>query len=581
MKLQYKHDYLSITEFDPIEIPELTILTGVNGSGKSHLLAAIQNSYVIIDGLDNPRIVQFDYETFKLENEGEITPQQLTAEREAAWNLLQEARRTNIKGQIDTFKNNLGQAYELVVSQCRKLDKAIWDLSSNDVDGEDVYEKIVEYRRNVDSLFENHAKLQGNAQATAIYTMAKKLRKSLDEISQFEFNRNFEPYTLKKDFLPTQLGKIFTDYFSKYEENQYNQFRNKNYEENHTVLSDEEFEKEYGPKPWDVINEILQTFSSLPYSINSPEQSNRDDRFHAKLIHNEKSGVSPDFSSLSSGERILLALVASVFKSSSDSHFPDVLLLDEIDASLHPSMIQNLLKVVHDVFLANDVKIILVTHSPTTIALAPEEAIFVMNRGGNKRIEKKSKAHALEILTEGFATLEKGLQLFDEISKTDVSILTEGRNVKYIEKALDLYGITDIDVITGAEGKSGKNQLKTLYDFFVLVPHTKTVLIVWDSDVASYRSLSTKNNTVPFVFDVNPNNRISKKGIENLFSEELFEGFKKVITPSTGDTLIEFDSNRKADFEVMILQRNCAEDFSLLKPLVDKIEEIREVAKRD
>ena len=81
-----------------------------------------------------------------------------------------------------------------------------------------------------------------------------------------------------------------------------------------------------------------------------------------------------------------MALVSCVYKASFDKHFPQVLLLDEVDASLHPSMMQNMLNVIEKVFLENGVKVILVTHSPTTIALAPEESVYVMNRSCKNRI---------------------------------------------------------------------------------------------------------------------------------------------------------------------------------------------------
>jgi len=56
------------------------------------------------------------------------------------------------------------------------------------------------------------------------------------------------------------------------------------------------------------------------------------------------------------------------------------LLLDEVDASLHPSMIKNLLDVIEKIFLKNGCKVILATHSPTTVALAPEESIYEISK---------------------------------------------------------------------------------------------------------------------------------------------------------------------------------------------------------
>src|SRR5690606_53374 len=123
-----------------------------------------------------------------------------------------------------------------------------------------------------------------------------------------------------------------------------------------------EFEKIHGPRPWELITEILKSFNSFQYSINNPEdiviEPYRTRTFSLTLKHNTK-GISIPFANLSSGEKILFSLVLSIYKSVGDKIFPSALLLDEIDASLHPSQIQNLLNVVNEVFInQNNVKVI-------------------------------------------------------------------------------------------------------------------------------------------------------------------------------------------------------------------------------
>ncbi len=101
---------------------------------------------------------------------------------------------------------------------------------------------------------------------------------------------------------------------------------------------------------------------------------------------------------------------------------------------------------------------------------------------GKKRIEKRSKEDALSILTEGYMVMERGIKLFDQISKKKLSVITEGNNTEYIKKAIELLAgeCTDrVDVIDGAEGSTEINQLKTLFKFFKKVPHDNKVLFVW------------------------------------------------------------------------------------------------------
>ena len=297
------------------------------------------------------------------------------------------------------------------------------------------------------------------------------------------------------------------------------------------------------------------------------------ENYKLKLVHTEKKNLEIDFNALSSGERVLMALVASTYKSSTDGHFPGLLLLDEVDTSLHPSMVQNLLDVINDTFLLREVRVILVTHSPTTIALVPDDSIFVMTKTGENRIIKSSKNDALQILTEGFATLDEGIKLFDQISRKSLSVITEGQNTEYIQKALEYYGSdlkNEVEIITGVESKSGKNQLKTLFDFFVKVPHTNKVVFVWDPDVTS--KLSSLNYTFPFIFESNNLNNKVKNGIENLFDKSLFkdEFYTKKPKPDGG----YHKSLDKRKFKKHILTNGKKEDFQNFKPLIEKMKNI-------
>lgn len=219
--------------------------------------------------------------------------------------------------------------------------------------------------------FFNNPHIKQSAQAQGIYSLAKNIPYSIDEIRHDEFVRLFKPVVFKNDFLPHQLGKVFWDYYVKYRSNQVNAYENEKNGKSYEVLSEQDFIKVHGEKPWDLINRILESFDTLKCKVNSPEGADYFGSFKLKLKHIEKENLEFEFSTLSSGEKILMALVASVYKSSGEKHFPDILLLDEVDASLHPSMMKNMLEVVKNIFIKQGVKVLLVTHSPTTIALAP------------------------------------------------------------------------------------------------------------------------------------------------------------------------------------------------------------------
>lgn len=556
MELQFRQKHISIDEFDPVAIPDFVVLTGVNGSGKSHLLGALEQKKVVVSNMENAHIVLFNYETFKLDNEGAVNAQQISSEREQAWNFYHQSVRPNVQ----SWRNGLGEKYNELKSICKDEKKSFLNFEG---------EELTPYKQNFKNYFDAHKQ---NHQIQSIYSLAKKVPYSIDEIERDDFIRRYKPFTFKNNFLPNQIGKIIWDYYVKYHRNEFNKYQNEKTGQDHTVLSDEDFIEIHGEKPWELINRILETFDTMQYRVNSPEGLDYFENFQLKLVHIEKENLEIPFDALSSGEKILMALVASIYKSRTDKNFPDILLLDEVDASLHPSMMKNMLDVIQKIFVKEGVKVILVSHSPTTIALAPEESIFVMNRSGRNRIEKKSKQDALSILTQGFATLEEGLKLFDEIT-SKLTIISEGNNTTIISKALELLGIEDIEVLSGLEDKTGKSQLKTLFEFLSRMQHTNKVIFVWDCDV-NY-NLIQANNTYPYIFSKNDENKIAKDGIENMFPAELFATFTTTIIPSSGEQRIEFDKQRKRDFEKFVIDRNNPADFQKFSTLVEEIERIR------
>ncbi|MFB3042901.1 MAG: hypothetical protein ACE1ZC_01310, partial [Nitrososphaerales archaeon] len=109
------------------------------------------------------------------------------------------------------------------------------------------------------------------------------------------------------------------------------------------------------------------------------------------------------------------------------------------------------------------------------------------------------------------------MRIFDEIARTPISILTEGNNVRYLELACQLRDIDDVDIVSGLEGVTGKDQLKTLFDFFSRAEHKNKVLFVFDCDVK--QQFQERNSTFAYVFPENPDNKITKRGIENAFQE--------------------------------------------------------------
>lgn len=577
IKLTFQRKHISIDIFTEIEVPDFVVLTGVNGSGKSHLLEAIENRSVITGSAYQQRIVRFDYRNFYLENEAAYNARQIIDERNNAWNFFQQQ---DWKNTIESHKNNLGTHYQKLIEVTQVKNKSFWELTESDIASDDTYQAYKKYKTDLNN-FTNQDSFKNNQQAQSVMSIMRRAACSIDELDKDDFDEAFKPYQFKNDFLPNQLGKIIWDYYSRYRNNEVNEFQKEKYPKkaNYAVLSEGEFEAKHGKKPWLVLNEILENFGTIEYRFPSPEGSEYFSDFQLRLVHKDDDNLKLDFSALSSGEKVLMALIAAIYKTSSDNHFPDVLLLDEIDASLHPSMVRNLLDAIQNIFIGRGTKVLLVTHSPTTVALAPEESVYVMNKTGPNRIEKISRNSAVNILTEGFATLDEGLRVFSEISKSELSIISEGHNRKLIKEALRHSGITDVECVDGLSW-CGETELKTIFDFLKKIPHDSKVLVVWDPDMESkYRSLLEENNTIPLVLPKNEANKLTKKpGIENLFEEQLFRDGSFVITVSDGAGVTKdehFDESKKSAFAEYVIGRNNKDDYKNFKPLIDKITEMK------
>ncbi len=575
MQLRFKQTHKSVSQFNTVELSDLTIITGFNGSGKSHLLESINEGKSIIDNIPFSEIVLFDYKTFFLENESAFNNQQLNTEKQNAWQKFSQSSNPNIKNNLATYKNNLGiDNYNKIVQIANG--KPFMSLRKRDFTDTLLFQKYSEYKTKFYNFF-NTPNVKNTVESKGLKSLALKIPTTIEQLDEDEFFDHYTPVVLKNDFLPSQIGKLFLDYWYKYQMFEYKLIKtNKTYDPENYRL---EFEKKHGPRPWVLITTILESFDSFHYKINNPEdiiiEPFRTRSFSLTLTHKTKN-ISIPFSNLSSGEKILFSLVLSIYKSVGDRIFPSAILLDEVDASLHPSQIQNLLNVMNEVFiLQNNVKVIIATHSPTTIALAEESNIFIVNRDGQNRIQKQNKQEALKILSEGFITLDEGLQIFDQFSKKDLTIFTEGNNISFIKKALEILNpelLTSIEIVDSLKDRTGKNQLKTLFDFFTKMPHKNKVLFIYDCDVTT--SFVEDNQTYGFIFAKNENNNKVKKGIENLFKEEYFKDeFYPLKEKDDGGVQSSLDKPR---FENYLMANSNKEMFENFKPMIEKIKTILE-----
>ena len=591
MRLEFKSDHLSIKRFDPTETGDFTVITGINGSGKTHLLRAIRNGSVSADLIRADDIVFFDLFEFKLENETEYMLRQVMEEKDTVWSNFVDAneqqqspyRRTNLEG----LAHNFFSPEEISTIENIAKDKStqLLALSARDIPSDELLKKFNEYKRRLDDLFRN-ARLKKNRHVHNFFQLLRSIQCFPHNMDKAQFLDKYEISVLKENLIPTQLGKIFVEYrigeFIRTHEEYERNDRTHSMPPHSDGRITDSHDRYAGVAPWEIINEFLKAYTEGRYSITYPDPVpvaqfvSVSSTFKPELINNEKNIPVP-YDDLSSGEKVLFMLALCMFKArSTKSIFPKLVLLDEVDATLHPSMIKNLLAVINDVLLPKGTKVVLATHSPTTVALVPEECIYVVNPSGSKRISKMTKNEAIQVLTEGYMTIEDTIKLFDQTTGRKICIISEGNNADYIRRAISIFAKEHEDqirIIDTIKDISDKDRLRTIFEFFTRVHHSTPIFVVWDPDCIKYKNFVPKNNTHPVVLTKSPANTLCKSaGIESLFDDSYFDE-SEIIKTSSGDQIISctFDSKKKQMFKSRMLNNANAKSFKMFEDLLGRI----------
>lgn len=256
------------------------------------------------------------------------------------------------------------------------------------------------------------------------HSIAKKLNKNVISLTQDDIISYFEEPI--SNILGSQnISLICNQYIKRKNNNLFNEWKSTEKGFDVDYLSDEEFINQFGEKPWVLLNRILESIFEGKFKFENPNEDSQSYDYQAKLLHSSDDSV-VTLDSLSSGEKTLLWLAITLFNSSYyDSDVvssPKLLLIDEPDAYLHPKMVDKMYQVFNSYTKNYDAKVILSTHSPTTVALAPEDSLFIVD---NNTATAVSKDQAISELLDGISQIaispENRRQVFVE-SINDVDI---------------------------------------------------------------------------------------------------------------------------------------------------------------
>lgn len=336
MRINLVKEYKSLPVGLEFDLPDFCILTGRNGSGKSHLLEAIANrqiSKVVSDGKTLTNIFHVGYNALNPQINDRCESQQLVQAASSSWSQISQV--------IQHYKINF---------------------------------------------------------------LGKRVFKDI-------FNEYIIPHSGQNPQRDSVLRVVFKK------------------TDKYPVIDDESFIKKFGPAPWSLINEILKR-AKLPYEFPSPGLSNPELAYTLKLI-DITTGKNISVNDLSSGEKVLMSLALAIYNVGEGGVRPELLLLDEPDAPLHPQYSHLMIETLIETIVKRaGVKVVMTTHSPTTVAIAPDNSVYEINRE-EKIPAMISPGKAVTVLTQGIDFLrvsyEKRRQVFVE-SKYDV---------EYFEKLFD------------------------------------------------------------------------------------------------------------------------------------------------
>lgn len=460
MRLSLNQAYVSIKDLQtPSEqLPQLIVITGFNGSGKTHLLKAIDSKSIVAFNEKDEEINKikfFNYESLKPTDET-IDPNQLKNEKDYFWNKLAEVKNSK----LNSIQKQIVSSPEQTITESELKDiyenlSITLEHNANYEELDELQKKAVEIKNTFLEEYKSRAATEvGNALKQNPPNNITQVMRPIDQrggkpediidrlqqqtliplflINRKEFDNLYDPIIPYSPF-QRSYSMWFSRYMNQYLNNKFNEIDHKKIHHKDTkYLDEEDFFKRYGSFPWEEINEFFKIIG-LPFKINSPHAEIERTQFRA-IIKDQDDNII-DFNQLSSGEKIILSLVAALSYENKNDRLmtlPELLLLDEVDAPLHPAMTNLLFKTIQETILGRQgISVIMTTHSPSTVAMAPENSLYELKKNRTtKNLVKISKDVAIARLTSGVPTL---------------SVNYENRRLIFVESKYDAEYYTKLD----------------------------------------------------------------------------------------------------------------------------------------
>jgi predicted ATPase len=528
MHISVTKPYKSLQPFSSEELTPLTIITGLNGSGKTQLIELFKEltehnaqkpspSLVLtpsflrlhvgdlitgVIGIGSPDTYKNQISSIH----GQYQNERLHPQRIIFWKAVHEKKLTyeDLMLIADGNENYALKFKTLLTTSNSEITDTLID---------DAAMVINNYKQSVDDgsrMLARHVANSFPVYGQSLHISSYQ-NKDLFKLSQSDFLQSVVPDSFidNKDLLYSRVENIFYNYLKKRSINAYQYYRKTQFDESNNSISEKEFDVKY-PSPWGIINNFLSS-NKLGYYFK--EISNKDFSNEANVmfefIKRSTEQVIP-FENLSSGEKVILGLLLKLFTTTyydKQLTFPDLIILDEPDAHLHPQMSKILIDVLSDTFVKDlGIQVIITTHSPSTVALAPEETIYELRNTPLTSLKNVNKDHALKLLTSGLPNLsidyKNHRQIFVE-SPTD----TYYYQVLFDKLQAKTPLIHQLYFISTGYGKGNCDQVISLVNSLRLSGNTTSFGIVdWDNknkneDFIKVHGESTRYSVENFIFD--------------------------------------------------------------------------------
>lgn len=605
--------YKSIESLESTDLPDFVVLVGRNGTGKTQILEALNEGLAEVPGIEKEEVAMYNAASFAMASPGQGSRHSDPFAREIAALFFDPRADTPFVARAKGFFDQLAkahqesggeEAHQNFEEEARR--HIIQHLPNFPTHGDfhlgneyvtTVYQGVLQQldatRHRNGRVLEPQRKAglhNGNA-ASLVGTAAKLSRKLFHELTEDDLLRASR---FEGDLLRNAISEVFTTYKLEQVASIYRQFETSGEPMNFAELASA-YEAEHRP-PWNTLRDLLMEMreastdeGTFNFEFSDPSTitigiDEYDGFTFTTEMTNLATGAQYDPSSLSSGEKILMALCLASFNRYLGRRSPKLLLLDELDSVLHPSMIAALVTALKSAFVERGTRIIMTSHSPVAVAALDAADIYKVERnGGHVGVFPAEKNDAIVELSEGLATVDTGLKIAT-FRNSGVTILTEGNNTKHLRRWVELFFPNgEVSVFEGLEAYTGKSELVLYGRMLAMINASSHFLLVWDCDAEKEaNSLASElppgANITAFALSKRADTIIAK-GIENNYDQDLLMSYVNKTTGPDEEVIgYTISQQRKKDFAAYISEHGTVSDFAHFEGLRAAVSEILHAA---